>query len=71
MSFFLCKGNLEKPLYVDEPMWLTIDRRADGDDDYFWVTRGRRGSSWKQPAGVKLPTNLNYRYRDESDNKIK
>lgn len=68
------KGNFEKPFYVDEPMWLTIDRRADGDDDYFWVTRGRRGNSWKHPAGVKLPLKLppNYYYnKDEYYNKIK
>lgn len=52
-------------------MWLTIDRRADGDDDYFWVTRGRRGNSWKHPAAARLSANSNYRYRDEPDNKIK
>lgn len=50
-------------------MWLTIDRRAGGEDDYFWVTRGRRGSSWKHPTAVKLSSNSNY--RDESDNKMK
>lgn len=68
---FIIEGHLEKPLYVDEPMWLTIDRRAEGDDDYFWVTRGRRGNSWKHPTASRLSTNSNYRYRDESDNKIK
>lgn len=67
----LFKGRYEKPLYVDEPMWLTIDRRVDVDDDYFWVSRGRRGSSWKHPTAVRLPSNTNYRYRDESDNKMK
>jgi len=69
---FNVKGHLQKPLYVDEPMWLTIDRRAEGDDDYFWVTRGRRGNSWKHPTvTARLSTNSNYHYRDESDNKIK
>jgi len=68
---FYVEGNLQKPLYVDEPMWLTIDRRAEGDDDYFWVTRGRRGNSWKHPTTARLSTNTNYRYRDGSDNKIK
>jgi len=64
-------GHLQKPLYVDEPMWLTMDRRAEGDDDYFWVTRGRR-NSWKHPtAAARLSTNSNYRYRDDPDNKIK
>jgi len=52
-------------------MWLTIDRRAEGDDDYFWVTRGRRGNSWKHQTAARPSTNSNYRYRDESDNKIK
>lgn len=52
-------------------MWLTIDRRIDVDDDYFWVSRGRRGNSWKHPTAVRLPSNKNYRYRDESDNKMK
>lgn len=45
-----------------------MDRRADMDDDYFWVTRGRRGSKWKHPM-ARLTSNSNY--RDESDNKIK
>lgn len=65
------QGRLEKALFVDEPMWLTIDRRADTDDDYFWVTRGRRGiSSWKHPT-AKLASDSNYRFKYESDNKIK
>ncbi|VVC40384.1 Hypothetical protein CINCED_3A012300 [Cinara cedri] len=62
-------GHLEKPLYVDEPAWLTMDRRSEEDDDYFWVTRGRRGNSWKHPTAVS--SNSNYRSRDESDNNIK
>lgn len=51
-------------------MWLTLDRRADVDDDYFWVSRGRR-SSWKHPTVAKYLSNSNSGYRDESDNKIK
>ncbi|XP_050420508.1 uncharacterized protein LOC126833296 [Adelges cooleyi] len=61
-------GNLEKPLYVEEPMWVTMDRRADVDDDYFWVTRGRRASSWKHPTFVKFSSNT---YRDEMESKVK
>ncbi|XP_050545378.1 uncharacterized protein LOC126907813 isoform X2 [Daktulosphaira vitifoliae] len=61
-------GRLEKPLYVDEPVWVTMDRRTDIDDDYFWVTRGKRGNIWKHPIMTKFSSNL---YRDEIENKVK
>lgn len=49
-----------------------MDRRADENDDFFWVTRGRRRNSWKHPTTVQFMSNINkYRSRDESDNKIK
>lgn len=53
-------------------MWLTIDRRADGDDDYFWVTRGRRANNFKHPTIARSSlTNSNHHYSDESDNEMK
>lgn len=67
------QGKLEKPLYVDEPMWLTIDRRADGDDDYFWVTRGRRANNIMKHTTIARSslTNSNHHYSDDSDNEMK